>query len=134
MPDIALVTITDVSAHDIRFPTSRALDGSDAMNPDPDYSAAYVILTTDSPAGHAGHGLTFTIGRGNEICVAAIAALAPLVRGRTLESFTADMGAFWRHMVGDSQLRWIGPEKGAIRLATAALVNAVWDLWAKVEG
>ncbi len=128
------ITITDVSAHDIRFPTSRALDGSDAMNPDPDYSAAYVILRTDSPAGHEGHGLTFTIGRGNEICVAAAEALAPLVRGRTLESFTADMGAFWRQMVGDSQLRWIGPEKGAIHLATAAIVNAVWDLWAKVKG
>ncbi len=129
-----MVTITDVVARDIRFPTSRALDGSDAMNPDPDYSAAYVILKTDSPAGLEGHGLTFTIGRGNEVCVAAIRALAPLVRGRTLDQFTADMGAFWRHMVGDSQLRWIGPEKGAIHLATAAIVNAVWDLWAKAEG
>jgi len=127
------ITITGVEARDIRFPTSRALDGSDAMNPDPDYSAAYVILTTDHPAGLAGHGLTFTIGRGNEICVAAIEALAPLVRGKTLESFTADMGAFWRMITGDSQLRWIGPEKGAIHLATAAVVNAVWDLWAKVE-
>lgn len=129
-----MVTITDVVARDIRFPTSRALDGSDAMNPDPDYSAAYVILKTDSPAGLEGHGLTFTIGRGNEVCVVAIRALAPLVRGRTLDHFTADMGAFWRHMVGDSQLRWIGPEKGAIHLATAAIVNAVWDLWAKAEG
>jgi L-fuconate dehydratase len=127
-------TITNVVARDIRFPTSRALDGSDAMNPDPDYSAAYVILETDHPAGLAGHGLTFTIGRGNEVCVAAINALAPLVRGTTLESFTADMGAFWRMITGDSQLRWIGPEKGVIHLATAALVNAVWDLWAKVAG
>jgi L-fuconate dehydratase len=127
-------TITNVITHDIRFPTSRALDGSDAMNPDPDYSAAYVILETDHPAGLAGHGLTFTIGRGNEICVAAIEALAPLVRGKTLESFTADMGAFWRMITGDSQLRWIGPEKGAIHLATAAVVNAVWDLWAKIVG
>ncbi len=128
------ITITNVVARDIRFPTSRALDGSDAMNPDPDYSAAYVILETDHPSGLAGHGLTFTIGRGNEVCVAAINALAPLVRGKTLESFTADMGAFWRMITGDSQLRWIGPEKGVIHLATAAVVNAVWDLWAKAAG
>jgi L-fuconate dehydratase len=93
-----------------------------------------VILRTDSPEGLAGHGLTFTIGRGTEICVAAIQALAPRVIGRTLESFTADMGAMWRHVTGDSQLRWIGPEKGAIHLATAAMVNAIWDLYAKVEG
>ena len=128
------ITITEVVARDIRFPTSRSLDGSDAMNPNPDYSAAYVTLRTDDPEGREGHGLTFTIGRGNEICVAAINALAPLVLGQTLEGCTADMGAFWRRMVGDSQLRWIGPEKGAIHLATAAIVNAVWDLWAKVEG
>jgi len=127
-------TITDYTAYDIRFPTSRTLDGSDAMNQDPDYSAAYVILHTDSQQGLEGHGLTFTIGRGNEVCVAAIHALAPLVVGRTLESFTENMGAFWRHITGDSQLRWIGPEKGVIHLATAAIVNAVWDLYAKVEG
>ncbi|HWE96858.1 MAG TPA: L-fuconate dehydratase [Tepidisphaeraceae bacterium] len=126
--------ITNLRIHDVRFPTSAALDGSDAMNPDPDYSAAYVILETDHPRALAGHGLTFTIGRGNEVCTAAIHALAPLVIGRTLESFTADMGAFWRHITGDSQLRWIGPDKGAIHLATAAIVNAVWDLYAKIEG
>lgn len=126
--------ITDVQVRDIRFPTSRALDGSDAMNPDPDYSAAYVILQTDRTDGQAGHGLAFTIGRGNEIVVSAIQALAPRVKGRTLESFTRDMAGFWRHLTGDSQLRWIGPEKGAIHLATAAVVNAVWDLWAKTEG
>jgi L-fuconate dehydratase len=125
--------ITDVITRDIRFPTSRSLDGSDAMNPDPDYSAAYVILKTDSAAGLEGHGLTFTIGRGNEICIAAIQALKPLVLGKTLESFTAQMGMFWRMITGDSQLRWIGPEKGAIHLATAAVVNAVWDLYAKTE-
>ena len=119
------ITITGVEARDIRFPTSRTFAGSDAMNPDPDYSAAYVILRTDSPQGYAGHGLTFTIGRGNELCVAAISALAPLVLGKTLESFTANMGAFWRLMTGDSQLRWVGPEKGVIHLATAAIVNAV---------
>ncbi len=127
-------TITGLVARDIRFPTSRALDGSDAMNPDPDYSAAYVVLRTDHPAGLEGHGLAFTIGRGTEVVVAAIRALAPLVVGRTLEGFTDDMGRFWRRITGDSQLRWIGPEKGAIHLATAAIVNAVWDLWAKVAG
>ena len=102
------------------------------MNPDPDYSAAYVILETDGP--HQGHGLTFTIGRGNEIVVAAIRALAPLIVGRSLASITTNLGEFWRHITGDSQLRWIGPEKGAIHLATAAVVNAVWDLYAKSEG
>lgn len=127
-------TISRVAVHDIRFPTSQGLDGSDAMNPDPDYSAAYVVLGTDAGDGIEGHGLTFTIGRGNELCVAAVEALAPLVRGMTLATITADMGAFWRRITGDSQLRWVGPEKGVIHLATAALVNAVWDLWAKVEG
>jgi L-fuconate dehydratase len=124
-----MTTITHFTAHDIRFPTSRYLDGSDAMNPDPDYSAAYVILHTDT--GLAGHGLTFTIGRGNELCVAAIHSLAPLVIGQTLETIATDMAGFWRRVTGDSQLRWVGPEKGVIHLATAALVNAVWDLWAK---
>src|ERR687894_1079813 len=125
------IRITRVVACDIRFPTSENLDGSDAMNQAPDYSAAYAILETDTDL--EGHGLTFTIGRGNELCVAAIEALAPLVVGRTLESFTQDMGAFWRHVTGDSQLRWIGPEKGVIHLATAAVVNAVWDLYSKSE-
>ncbi len=105
------------------------------MNKAPDYSATYVVLETDSPAGLEGHGLTFTIGRGNEICVAAVKSLAPLVVGLTLEEITANMGEFWRHITtSDSQLRWIGPEKGAIHLATAAVVNAVWDLWAKSQG
>ena len=107
-------TITRLTAYDIRFPTSRTLDGSDAMNPDPDYSAAYVILETDRTDGIAGHGMTFTIGRGNELCVAAIEALGPLVVGRTLDSFTADMAGFWRHITGDSQLRWVGPDKGVM--------------------
>src|SRR3712207_3706826 len=127
------ITITSVKVLDIRFPTSRALDGSDAMNPDPDYSAAYVVLGTDAP-GLEGHGLTFTIGRGNELCVAAAEALAPLVRGLALEEIAADMAGFWRRVTGDSQLRWVGPEKGVIHLATAAVVNAVWDLYAKSEG
>src|SRR5262247_3886799 len=97
-------TITRVIARDIRFPTSRTLDGSDAMNPDPDYSAAYVVLRTDADDGVEGHGLTFTIGRGNELCVAAARALSPLVVGLTLGGIAADMGAFWRRMVGDTQL------------------------------
>jgi L-fuconate dehydratase len=124
--------ITAVEAVDVRVPTSRTLDGSDAMNPDPDYSAAYAIVRTDGPL--EGHGFTFTIGRGNEVCVAAIEALGPLVAGSEAGDLFADMGAFARRLTGDSQLRWIGPEKGAVHLATAALVNAVWDLWAKREG
>jgi L-fuconate dehydratase len=126
--------IVRATARDIRFPTSRTLDGSDAMNPDPDYSAAYVVLETDHPAGLAGHGLTFTIGRGTELCVAAVDLLAPHVVGRTIEDIAADMAGFWRGLVADSQLRWLGPEKGVVHLATAALVNAVWDLYAKLEG
>ncbi len=128
------ITITEIEPLDIRFPTSRTLDGSDAMNTDPDYSAAYVTIRTDSPDRLEGHGLTFTTGRGTELCCAAVAALRPLLIGRTLESLTADMGAFWNLITGDSQLRWVGPEKGVIHLATAAVVNAVWDLYAKVEG
>src|SRR5919199_1737419 len=126
------IAITGVEVHDVRFPTSRTLAGSDAMNEAPDYSAAYVVLATDSPL--TGHGMTFTIGRGTEIVVAAIHALAPRVVGLRLDDVAADPGRFWRTVTGDSQLRWIGPEKGAIHLATAALVNAVWDLWAKAEG
>ncbi len=126
------LTITDLTVHDIRFPTSKHLDGSDAMNPDPDYSAAYCVLKTSG--GPEGHGMTFTIGRGNDLCCRAIEALRPLIVGQTLEAITADMGKFWRHITGDSQLRWVGPEKGVIHLATAAVVNAVWDLWAKVAG
>lgn len=127
------IIITDVIARDIRFPTSKSLDGSDAMNPDPDYSAAYVILKTNAPEGYEGHGLTFTIGRGNELCTQAIKSLSHLLIGKSLESFTANMGAFWKMITGDSQLRWLGPEKGVIHLATGAIVNAVWDLYAKVE-
>jgi L-fuconate dehydratase len=103
------------------------------MNQDPDYSAAYVILQTDSVNGISGHGLTFTIGRGNELCAEAVNALKPLILGQTLDSFVSDMGGFWNYIVSDSQLRWVGPEKGVIHLATAAVVNAVWDLYAKAE-
>jgi L-fuconate dehydratase len=120
--------------YDVRFPTSLTFAGSDAMNPDPDYSAAYVVLETDHPDGLAGHGLTFTIGRGTEVCVAAIEALAPHLVGSTVEETVRDLGGFWRRLVADSQLRWLGPEKGVIHLATAALVNALWDLYAKLEG
>jgi L-fuconate dehydratase len=126
--------IVRAATYDVRFPTSRSGAGSDAMNPDPDYSAAYVALETDDPGGLTGHGLTFTIGRGTELCVAAIEALAPHVVGSTLEELVADLGGLWRRLVTDSQLRWLGPEKGVIHLATAAIVNAVWDLYAKVEG
>lgn len=126
-----MTRITAIRALDIRFPTSRSLDGSDAMNLAPDYSAAYCIIETDS--GHAGHGLTFTIGRGNELCVAAIRALAPLIEDVPVADLLADMGATWRRITGDSQLRWVGPDKGVIHLATAALVNALWDLKGKIE-
>ncbi|MBP6718227.1 MAG: L-fuconate dehydratase [Rhodoferax sp.] len=125
--------VTNLRVIDVRFPTSQHLDGSDAMNPDPDYSAAYCVLETDQP-GLEGHGLTFTIGRGNEICCAAIEALRPLVVGLDMDWVAQDMGRFWRTITSDSQLRWIGPDKGAIHLATGAVVNAVWDLWAKQEG
>src|ERR671932_838855 len=126
--------LTDVVARDIRFPTSRTLAGSDAMNPQPDYSAAYVVLKTDHPRALEGHGFTFTIGRGNELCVAGIESLAPLVRGQTLDDFRADPVGLWYALAGESQLRWVGPEKGVIHLAMAAIVNAAWDLWAKAEG
>ena len=127
-------TITNVIVRDIRFPTSVTLDGSDAMNPDPDYSATYVVLQTDSPRGLQGYGLTFTNGRGNEICVAAVHALKHHVLGQTLESLTCDLGAFWMRITSDGQVRWLGPEKGVIHLATAALINAVWDLYARAAG
>jgi L-fuconate dehydratase len=116
---------------DLRFPTSRTNAGTDAVHLDPDYSAAYVILRTDG--GLEGHGLTFTIGRGNEVCAAAIDAFRHLVVGQRLEEITADFAAFWRRLASDSQLRWLGPEKGVIHLALAAIVNAVWDLYAKAE-
>ncbi len=121
--------IREVVIRDIRFPTSRSLDGSDAMNQAPDYSAVYVTLVTDD--GAAGNGLTFTIGRGNEVCAAAVRALVPLIEGLEVDEVVSDLGATWKRLTGDSQLRWIGPDKGVIHLATAAVVNAVWDLAAK---
>jgi len=123
--------ITDLAVLDLRFPTSRDQVGTDAVHVDPDYSAAYVILKTDD--GLEGHGLTFTIGRGNEVCAAAIEAFRHLVVGRTLRDITSDFGAFWHSLAGESQLRWLGPEKGVVHLALAAIVNAVWDVYAKAE-
>ncbi|MFE9987203.1 L-fuconate dehydratase [Streptomyces sp. NPDC005381] len=123
--------ITAVDTYDVRFPTSREFDGSDAMNPDPDYSAAYVVLRSDAPDGAEGHGFTFTIGRGNDVQVAAIDALRGHVLGRPVDELCADPGSLSRDLVGDSQLRWLGPEKGVMHMAIGAVVNAVWDLAAK---
>lgn len=128
-------TVTDFEVHDIRFPTSEQLDGSDAMNPDPDYSAAYVVLRTDTAGndggGIEGHGFCFTIGRGNEVMAAAIQALRPYVVGRPVPRTAADLGALYRDLTHDSQLRWLGPEKGVMHMAAGAVVNAAWDLAAK---
>ncbi|HYH89331.1 MAG TPA: enolase C-terminal domain-like protein [Solirubrobacteraceae bacterium] len=127
-------TITALETSDVRFPTSAELDGSDAVNVDPDYSAAYAILRTDAPDGLEGHGFAFTTGRGTEVQVAAVDALAPLVVGLDLEEALADTAAFSRRLTGDSQLRWLGPEKGVVHMAAAAVLNALWDLYAKREG
>ena len=128
----APITITGFETHDLRFPTSEHLDGSDAMNPDPDYSAAYCILRTNA-AGMCGYGMTFTIGRGNELCVAAIHSLASLLVGQPLEALMRRPVDLYRRLTADSQLRWVGPEKGVIHLAAAAVINAVWDLWARAR-
>jgi L-fuconate dehydratase len=121
-----------VDVHDVRFPTSVGWHGSDAMNPDPDYSAAYVVLRTDD--GPDGHGFVFTIGRGNEVQCAAVQALAPVLVGRDVEEVCGDLGLVYRELVGDSQFRWLGPEKGIMHMAIGAIVNAVWDLAAKRAG
>lgn len=126
------ILITRAQVLDVRFPTSLASIGSDAVNKDPDYSAAYCILETDTEV--EGHGLTFTLGRGNEICVAALKYLAQQAVGRSLSSITENFCAFSRLLTDDSQFRWLGPEKGVIHMAAGALINAVWDLYAKTEG
>ncbi|TWT47560.1 L-fuconate dehydratase [Botrimarina hoheduenensis] len=126
-------TITSYEVIDLRFPTSDEAHGSDAMHADPDYSAAYVVLRTDV-AGLEGHGLTFTLGRGTDVCVAAAERLCEMTIGLTLAEITRDFANFWRRLTSESQLRWLGPEKGVVHLATAAVVNAIWDLWAKAEG
>lgn len=126
------ITITGLRVIDLRFPTSREQIGSDAVNKDPDYSAAYCILETDS--AFEGHGLTFTLGRGTELCVLALKYLSRVIIGCTLQSLTDDLNGLYLKLTGDTQFRWLGPEKGVIHLACAALINAVWDLYAKVEG
>jgi L-fuconate dehydratase len=131
-PQSARISALDVL--DVRFPTSEHLDGSDAMNPEPDYSAAYVILRTDATDGLEGHALAFTTGRGNDVQATAIAALAPHVVGRSVAEVCANLGAFSRSLVHDPQLRWLGPEKGVIHMATGAVVNAAWDLAGKRAG
>jgi L-fuconate dehydratase len=125
---------TELETYDVRFPTSLDLDGSDAMNTDPDYSAAYLILRTDAGDGHEGHGFAFTIGRGNDIQTAAIEALRDHVIGLDVDATLDDLGGFWKSLVHDSQLRWLGPEKGVMHMAIGAVVNAVWDLAAKRAG
>jgi L-fuconate dehydratase len=129
-----MTRIIALETHDVRFPTSLALDGSDAMNPDPDYSAAYLVLRTDSADGLAGHGLVFTIGRGNDVQTAALEALRPMVVGRDVAEVTGDLGAFARGLTGDSQLRWLGPEKGVMHMAIGAVINAAWDMAARAAG
>ncbi|MGI5141781.1 MULTISPECIES: L-fuconate dehydratase [unclassified Streptomyces] len=126
--------VVAVDTFDIRFPTSRELDGSDAMNPDPDYSAAYLVLRTDAAEGLEGHGFTFTIGRGNEVQVAAIEALRGHVVGRDVDTICDDPGSLFHDLIADSQLRWLGPEKGVMHMAIGAVVNAVWDMAAKRAG
>src|SRR6266545_1680178 len=130
----APAVITALETYDVRFPTSVWLDGSDAMNPDPDYSAAYVVLRTDAADGHEGHGFAFTIGRGNDVQTRAIEVLAGHVVGRRLDATLDDLGRLWKDLVHDSQLRWLGPEKGVMHMAIAAVVNALWDLKAKQAG
>ncbi|KAG8571127.1 hypothetical protein GDO81_011531 [Engystomops pustulosus] len=125
--------ITGLSVKDVRFPTSLGQHGSDAMHTDPDYSAAYVVIETDAEDAIKGYGLTFTLGKGTEIVVCAVKALSHLVVGRNLEDIVANFRDFYRQLTSDGQLRWIGPEKGVVHLATAAVLNAVWDLWAKQE-
>src|ERR1700743_364731 len=132
MSGVRPLRIVAVDTYDVRFPTSRALDGSDAMNPDPDYSAAYAVIRTGD--GVDGHGFAFTIGQGNDVQVAAIDALAPFLVGRPVDETLADLGGTWRLLVHDSRLRWLGPEKGVVHMAIGAVINALWDLRARREG
>lgn len=125
--------VTGLSVRDVRFPTSQGAHGSDAIHKDPDYSAAYVILSVQG-LSEQGHGHTFTLGRGTEVVIAAIQALGRIVVGKKLLEIFTDFGTFWHQLTNESQLRWIGPEKGVVHLATAAVINALWDLWGKIEG
>ena len=124
--------VSDATVRDIRFPTSLEAHGSDAVHTDPDYSAAYVVLRV-SGLDACGHGHTFTLGRGTEVVVSAIRALLPLILGRPLLDILTDFAGFWREITNESQLRWLGPEKGVTHLAVAAIVNSLWDLWGKIE-
>ncbi|PNI61350.1 ENOSF1 isoform 7 [Pan troglodytes] len=126
--------ISRLSVRDVRFPTSLGGHGSDAMHTDPDYSAAYVVIETDAEDGIKGCGITFTLGKGTEVVVCAVNALAHHVLNKDLKDIVGDFRGFYRQLTSDGQLRWIGPEKGVVHLATAAVLNAVWDLWAKQEG
>lgn len=124
--------VTKLTTHDVRFPTSENLDGSDATNKDPDYSAAYIELETEQ--GDQGFSLIFTIGRGNDICCQAVESMSHLVVGQDLEDIKANMGAFYNQLRSDSQIRWLGPEKGVMHMAAGGIANAVWDMWARSEG
>uniref|UniRef100_A0A8C6Y9J9 Mitochondrial enolase superfamily member 1 n=1 Tax=Naja naja TaxID=35670 RepID=A0A8C6Y9J9_NAJNA len=126
--------IRGLAVSDVRFPTSVAQHGSDAMHPDPDYSAAYVVIETDAPDGLKGCGFTFTLGKGTEVVISAVHALSIHIINKDLDDIISDFRGFYRQLTSDGQLRWIGPEKGAVHLAAAAILNAVWDLWAKQEG
>lgn len=125
--------IGDITVRDIRFPTSLEFHGSDAVHTDPDYSAAYVVITV-SGLDVQGHGHTFTLGRGTEVVVCAIQALLPIIKGRILLDILTDFGTVWRELTNESQLRWLGPEKGVTHLAVAGVLNSLWDLWGKIEG
>ena len=129
-----MTMILGFDTYDVRFPTSRHLDGSDAMNPNPDYSAAYLVLRTDAADGLSGHAHVFTIGRGNDIQLAALRALEPFMAGRDLDETLADLGGLSRQLVGDSPLRWLGPERGVVHMAIGAVLNACWDLAARRAG
>jgi L-fuconate dehydratase len=129
-----MTTILGFDTRDVRFPTSQSLDGSDAMNPGPDYSAAYLVLRTDAADGLAGHAHVFTIGRGNDIALAAVRALEPLLAGRDLDETLADLGGLSRQLIHDSPLRWLGPERGVVHMAIGAVLNACWDLAARRAG
>ena len=131
VPISSRARVVAVEVHDVRFPTSATLDGSDAMNPSPDYAAAYVVLRTDGAEGLAGHGFTFTIGAGNDVQLAAIKAISSRLVGLDLDELCSDLGSLWRRLVWDSPLRWLGPEKGIMHMAIGAVVNAAWDLAAK---
>uniref|UniRef100_H2Y5X8 Mitochondrial enolase superfamily member 1 n=1 Tax=Ciona savignyi TaxID=51511 RepID=H2Y5X8_CIOSA len=126
--------ITEVKVRDIRFPTSLEHHGSDAMHGEVDYSAAYVTVETDSNDDIIGCGITFSLGRGNDILVKAIEAIQGLVIGRELSNIYSNFGKFWREITQEGQLRWLGPEKGVVHMAAAGMFNALWDLWGKKAG